>query len=123
MKFFLPSNVPVTVGRGQGTDPFVRINANGTITLSEAATVLLDVKAGDKIAISQDDDGEWYVTKNSEGFVLRGKNNSPILTMQCVFITKQILDDETKSARMMLAKEPIVYQKQKLYAILTSSKK
>jgi hypothetical protein len=125
MKFFLPSNVPAPERGARKSDaPSVRVTRTGTFVLSTLACQLLDVKAGDKVALSQDDEGEFYITKNIEGFELRGKNESKLLVFQNKYLVDKIMGNvESKSVRYLIAKEPTMFQKQPLYAILTSSKK
>jgi hypothetical protein len=123
MIIYTPANTPQDNTRYR--TPFVRITRAGVFHLSTKARELLDLDEGDKVAIGNEND-EWFITKNSNGFPVRhdtSKKDNKGLLFNCTFIARQLLPEDTKSARMLIAEEPTLPQKQKLYAIITSSLK
>lgn len=51
--------------------PKINIAKTGLFTLTKAASLLLNIKEGDRLSIAKDADANWYIYKDPEGFTAR----------------------------------------------------
>lgn len=114
-----------TFGTRSGA-PSVTFQNKGAIRLNAAAADLIGVKAGDKIAIAQDEENpaDWYVFAHPEGYELRlfsdkkslGFNNTPLKN---TFYECFSIDAETKGVRLLLAGQPTKVGKDTYWGLLS----
>nr|WP_321357212.1 hypothetical protein [uncultured Draconibacterium sp.] len=105
--------------------PVFRVEKSGVLKLSKQAYEQIDLKAGEKILILQDQERptDWYIqkTNNEDGFVLRESSNH--LAFNAKNIAIEILKSlgvEFKAMSFQMSTNPI---DGKYYAILTKSVK
>jgi len=108
----------------------------GLFTINKKATEILQIEAGNKVVLHQDEDelGDWYIEKadqDAAGFEIRSKtkngkpegggiyfNNTP--TARAIF---ESVEYPYQSGRILLAGEPTEIGERKLYALLTDGLK
>lgn len=67
MKVYDPSTMDAT----PRSSPKINVGKTGSFRLNQAMIRLLNLKAGDEVSFSKDQQANWYVFKNKGGFALR----------------------------------------------------
>lgn len=118
-----------TVSSRKG-NPTISFNRGGAIGISGEACKAIGLSEGDKVSLVEDEEnpGDWYITKDKDGFPLRKSNAEAKGTVfNCAAISSKVLDflnwQEKKAAICRIALTPVTQEKMKLYPILTASAK
>jgi hypothetical protein len=122
LKVFNPQTLPV-VRHGEAT---VRLSDKGVVALSKRTCEIMNLKAGDGIALHQDEDelSDWYLEKTKDGYTTRtsGGNLTGLMFNASSIVGLFDLNGKT-SIRFKIAQEPTIVETQTLFAILTSAVK
>lgn len=110
-----------TFGERSG-QPKVSIGKTGAFTINHSGTERLDVKHGDKISLSQDDDGNWYIFKDPTGFTVRLHSDKKSLMFshgQMARTIKESLELKPEdTVRFFIAGQPEVHSKVKYWGLI-----
>lgn len=106
----------------------INLSNSGRISISNEATELMELKAGDRIVFQQDplDKQNWYIEKvpTNEGFVLSERSNKKSLNFYSKKIVVEILRSFNiyvdKSQSFRISQSPLEFQGRKLYLIIKS---
>lgn len=126
--------IPKADARSDGGIISVSISKKGAICFSKGACELLSLHSGDEIVFSGDEENSksWFVRKGSSGsnrkITLRQNSaKNPRLQTNCVSWTSEIFKnlktDDKNNVRMLISKEPEVFEGVKYYPIILSSAK
>lgn len=82
LKYFSEQTLPRAMGGGKSTLPKINFHHKGMITINLIAAGLLEVRAGDKITIAQDEQEpeNFYLFKDEQhGFEMKSQKNGQYL--------------------------------------------
>ena len=121
---FDKTNCAATARKGENA---ITMRRSGVISINGGSIQLTKLKAGDAIAILQDEDNpeDWYLTKDDDGFLLRdgGKASKTLNANNSAFVNKMFdaLGIHTEAGvRFQLAPQPTKEGKMILHGIITS---
>jgi hypothetical protein len=119
---FSSETLPKNSGGNRSTGPKLSMLKSGLITLNYALQDLMGIKEGDKISLAQDDDAQWFIYKDKEGFDLRWHTDKKSMcfnhnNLKHLFY-ESIGRDQTVSSRFLIAGQPTVFDKVKYWGIL-----
>ena len=109
--------------RGMILSPKVSIQRSGRFRLNKALLDILEASIGDGVELMCDDAGEWYVSKaKMEGIKLYRSSSK-----SCEFFSRIAADAifqeiDADSGTFLVSKIPHVFDGQKCYSILLSSR-
>lgn len=114
---------------GKKYPPALNIRFDGRITLNDALIKKLNLKAGDKIEFSHDEENPTYwllsICKNDAGFALYSKFKSCALSIHSAVLAQKIFDsvEATAASSLTIKVAPFPQQIKKIdyYELLTSS--
>lgn len=126
LKEFTPGNCPTS--RSYSGTPTIGINVKtGLFRVSSVAKDIIGLKDGDQVILHQDDEDpiNWYIEKVKDGgFILRQKESTgQALLFNNSTLAKHIaasVEFTGKSGKVIVAGEPTLFQKRKLFGLLTS---
>lgn len=102
-----------------------RVNRKtGVITFSSEMVKCLELKAGDRILVANDQEDKkgWYICKtdNEAGFIVTGKDKT--LLIRNTFVAGLLLNSVKieKSASFLVAKEPVQNEGENYYQLMTT---
>lgn len=102
-----------------------RVNRKtGVITFSSEMVKCLELKAGDRILVANDQEDKkgWYICKtdNEAGFIVTGKDKT--LLIRNTFVAGLLLSSVKieKSASFLVAKEPVQNEGENYYQLMTT---
>lgn len=90
LKYFSEQTLPRVMGGGNSRTPKASFAKHGVVTLNKDACQLMEVKAGDKITVAQDEEDpeNFYFFKDPEhGFLLRTDGKT-----SCLFSHKAMIE-------------------------------
>jgi hypothetical protein len=121
---FDKTNCAATTRKGENA---ITVRRCGTISLNIGCLRLTKLKAGDSIAILQDEQNpeDWYIAKDPDGFTLRNgsKASKCLIANNSSFVNKMLdaLGIHTESGvRFQLAPQPTKEGNMILHGIITS---
>jgi len=121
---FDTTNCAATTRKGENA---ITMRRSGVISLNGGTIELTKLKAGDAIAILQDEENpeDWYITKDPDGFTLRngGKASKCLNANNASFVNKMLdaLGIHTEAGvRFQLAPQPTKEGNMILHGIITS---
>lgn len=119
----------VSVNTGRSVEPTISFSDSGVIRISKSATDALNIKAGDRLSLFQDEDSptDWYLSKDKDGFPTRPGSTKDSGSVQ--FNSANTRNDFYQSLfdqddqfqwprKFRIATEPTIYEKKLYYAIL-----
>lgn len=111
--------------RSRHSEPFLTFGKNGAVTISQEAAKILELKNGDSIVISQDEEGpkDWYIAKGCDDIIVRDKGSGSLLFNSAsigIELKKSTGLNINKSVRFRMANEPTLQDGVKWYALITS---
>ena len=132
LKLFNQQTTPKIIGAGN-TTPKVSVTKNGVFNLNGAACQLMELKAGDKITLAQDEDEKdnWYFFKDAvNGFQIRSAYDKNM--KGCMFNHKLLSSSfiktiglkESLTHQFLIAGQPTIIKndKTKYWGILITKK-
>lgn len=122
LTIFSAKTLPKSSGGNRGATPKISMTKGGLISLNKSAQDLTGITINDKISLAQDDDAQWFIFKDKEGFELRLNtdkrsvvfNHRGLKDMFCESVAK----DSNVSNRFWVAGQPTVFDKVKYWGIL-----
>ena len=125
---FNKTTLPKQWGGGASL-PKISFGKSGVISFNKSACALLDIAPGDKIQLAQDEDdlANWYISKDKDGFELRGKDFDKIgsLTFNHKTMVTSFFESfempVDKSRTFLISGEATTFEKTKYWGILVTN--
>ena len=106
-------------------DAMISVSRKGASSVSKAAALRMSWGGGDLISFHQDDETpeDWYISLSKSGFILRDDKGGGGLAFNNTAMANAFLDAlgvEEDRAAFFIASEPIIENKVKYWAVMTS---
>jgi hypothetical protein len=108
-------------------EPSVRITTGGVIVINTAAMKQMQLAAGNRISMAQDDENpkDWYIFRHADGLEVKAKNgDQKSFGIQSSFLCNEILKslglEKGKTCGFKLAPAPTEIDGKTLWALITS---
>lgn len=108
------------------TDPGISYSRHGIWLLNRTLCEHMGLKHGDHVCLHQDTDNpaDWYIAKDAAGIPVRRHTTGGALIFNSMVLRRAMMEaigEAPESGRMLVADEPVVEGKQRLWPIITNS--